>query len=277
VDPFPQRIVCLTEEPTEVLYSLGEERRIVGISAFTVRPARARREKKVVSGFTNANVAAIVALEPDLVVGFSDIQAEIAKELVGRGVEVWIANHRSVEGILAYVRRLGAIVGAMERAERLARELEEHVASVRASAAKLPRRPRVYFEEWDEPRISAIRWVSELIEVAGGVDVFAARSRGRLAKERLVAAGDGELRDEVVHAAPDVMLASRGPAGRRSRPCATANCTRSTRRRSCSRDRRRSPTDSTRSTRGSSRGRSAPSDADRREPPAHLPKSRPCR
>src|SRR5215475_3885102 len=132
-DGYPQRIVCLTEEPTEVLYALGEERRIVGISGFTVRPARARREKPKVSAFTSARIDDIVRLEPDLVIGFSDIQANIAQALIKRGVEVWISNHRSVAGILAYVRRLGAMVGAWEKAERFARELEAHVDRVRAA------------------------------------------------------------------------------------------------------------------------------------------------
>src|SRR5690348_10137355 len=144
----PHRIVCLTEEPTEVLYALGEERRIVGISGFTVRPPRARREKPKVSAFTSAKVEAILALEPDLAIGFSDIQADIAQALVKRGVEVWIANHRTVAGILGYVRRLGALVGATARAEAYARELEAKVQRVRAAAAGLARRPRVYFEEW---------------------------------------------------------------------------------------------------------------------------------
>src|SRR5687767_14370276 len=168
----PQRIACLTEEPTETHYRLGEEHRIVGISGFTVRPARARREKPKVSAFTSARVGEILKLEPDLVIGFSDNQADIAQALIKAGVEVWIANHRSVAGIVSYVRRLGAMVGAAECAQRLAAELEAHVQSVRAAAAKLPRRPRVYFEEWDEPQISAIGWVSELIGIAGGDDIF---------------------------------------------------------------------------------------------------------
>ena len=171
-DAYPQRIVCLTEEPTEVLYALGEERRIVGISGFTVRPPRARREKPKVSAFTSAKLDAITALAPDLAIGFSDIQADIAAELVRRGIEVWISNHRSVAGILAYVRRLGAMVGAHERAEAYARSLEAHLDAVRERAAALPRRPRVYFEEWDDPMITGIRWVAELVRIAGGDDVF---------------------------------------------------------------------------------------------------------
>src|SRR5262249_4975443 len=158
---FPERIVCLTEEPTEVLYAIGESQRIVGISGFTVRPPAARREKPKVSAFTSAKVDEILKLQPDLAIGFSDIQADIAQALIRHGVEVWISNHRSVAGILGYVRRLGAMVGAWEKSEAFAARLAAHVAAVRASAAALPRRPKVYFEEWDEPSISAIRWVSE--------------------------------------------------------------------------------------------------------------------
>ena len=144
-DAFPQRIVCLTEEPTEVLYALGEEHRIVGISGFTVRPPRARKEKPKVSAFTSAKVGEILALKPDLVIGFSDIQADIARELIHAGIEVWISNHRSVEGIVAYIRRLGAMVGAHVKAEHYAQRAEAHLAHVRAVAEQLPRRPKVYF------------------------------------------------------------------------------------------------------------------------------------
>ncbi len=177
---YPSRIICLTEEPTEVLYALGMEERIVGISGFTVRPARARREKPRVSAFTSAKVDRILELKPDFVVGFSDIQADIAQALIKSGIEVWISNHRSVDGILGYVRRLGALVGAATQAERYASELEAHVERVRQAAALLPRRARVYFEEWDEPLITGIRWVSELIGIAGGDDVFPERALLRL-------------------------------------------------------------------------------------------------
>lgn len=200
---YPERIVCLTEEPTEVLYALGEERRIVGISGFTVRPARARREKPKVSAFTSAKVDEIVRLAPDLVIGFSDMQAEIAEALVRRGVEVWIANHRSVAGILGYVRRLGALVGAGVKAERYAGELEAHLETVRAAGFALARRPRVYFEEWDDPMISAIGWVSELIAVAGGSDVFPERAACAMGRERILADPS-----EVVRRAPDIIVGS---------------------------------------------------------------------
>jgi iron complex transport system substrate-binding protein len=199
----PQRIVCLTEEPTEVLYALGEQHRIVGISGFTVRPPRARKEKPKVSAFTSAKIDRILALGPDMAIGFSDIQADIARELIRAGVEVWISNHRSVEGILAYIRRLGAMVGAADKAEDYARSLEAHVAQVRARGAALPRHPRVYFEEWDEPPISGIRWVAELIRIAGGEDLFPELAVESLAKNRILADPG-----EVVRRSPDVILAS---------------------------------------------------------------------
>lgn len=203
VDHYPQRIVCLTEEPTEVLYALGEEHRIVGISGFTVRPPRARKEKPKVSAFTSAKLDEIMALKPDFVVGFSDIQADIARELIKRGVEVWISNHRSVEQIVAYVRRLGAMVGAWEKADRYASGLEAHVEQVRAKAARLPRRPKVYFEEWDDPMISGIRWVSELVSIAGGDDIFPERASCALAKDRILADGH-----EVISRMPDIIIGS---------------------------------------------------------------------
>jgi iron complex transport system substrate-binding protein len=199
----PQRIVCLTEEPTEVLYALGEQDRIVGISGFTVRPPRARREKPKVSAFTSAKIGEILKLEPDFVVGFSDIQADIARELIAAGVEVWISNHRSVAEILDYIRRLGALVGAAARADELAGRAEEHIAQVEKAAARLERRPRVYFEEWDEPMISGIRWVAELIRSAGGDDVFPERAAQSLARNRIIADGD-----EVIRSAPDIIIGS---------------------------------------------------------------------
>ena len=199
----PQRIVCLTEEPTEVLYALGEDRRIVGISGFTVRPPRARKEKPKVSAFTSAKIDEILALRPDFVVGFSDIQADIAAALIRAGVEVWISNHRSVDGILDYVRRLGALVGVAERAQAYADELQRSLDAIARQAAALPRRPKVYFEEWDEPPITGIRWVAELIRLAGGDDVFPERAAASLARDRILA---DPL--EVVRRAPDLILGS---------------------------------------------------------------------
>lgn len=199
----PQRIVCLTEEPTEVLYAIGEQDRIVGISGFTVRPSRARKEKPKVSAFTSAKIGEILALRPDFVVGFSDIQAEIARELIAAGVEVWISNHRSVAGILDYIRRLGALVGAADAAEALARRAEQHIAQVQHAASRFSHRPRVYFEEWDEPMISGIRWVAELVRIAGGDDVFPELAAQSLAKHRIIA--DPQ---EIVRRAPDIVIGS---------------------------------------------------------------------
>jgi iron complex transport system substrate-binding protein len=210
-DRFPQRIVCLTEEPTEVLYALGEQQRVVGISGFTVRPARARREKPRVSAFTVAKIDRILELRPDFVIGFSDIQADIAQALIKHGIEVWISNHRSVPGILSYILRLGALVGAQEQAARYVAELETQLAGVRAEAAQLPRRPRVYFEEWDEPMISGIAWVSELIGMAGGDDVFPECAASSLAKGRIIADAA-----EVVRRRPDIIFGSW--CGKRFRP-----------------------------------------------------------
>ena len=203
IDRYPQRIVCLTEEPTEVLYALGQQHRIVGISGFTVRPPQARQEKPRVSAFTSAKIDRILDLKPDLAIGFSDMQADIAQALIKAGIEVWISNHRSVEGILGYVLRLGAMVGAADRARDYVQQLQQRMAAVRQRVAQLPRRPRVYFEEWDEPQISAIRWVSELVDIAGGYDIFPARARASLGRERIVA--DPQ---EVVRAAPDLIIGS---------------------------------------------------------------------
>jgi len=201
--PGPQRIVCLTEEPTEVLYTIGEQDRIVGISGFTVRPPRARREKPKVSAFTSAKIGEILKLEPDFVVGFSDIQADIARELIAAGVEVWISNHRSVAGILDYIGRLGALVGAADKAAALVRDASRHIAQVQNAASRLPRRPRVYFEEWDEPMISGIRWVAELARIAGGDDIFPERAEKSLARDRIIADPT-----EVIRRAPDIIFGS---------------------------------------------------------------------
>ena len=211
----PRRIVCLTEEPTEVLYALGLQDRIVGISGFTVRPPQARREKPKVSAFTSAKIDRILALRPDFVVGFSDIQADIAAELVRRGVEVWISNHRSVEGILDYVRRLGALAGAAEAAIAYADRLQRGLDEVAAAARALPHRPKVYFEEWDEPMISGIGWVAELVRIAGGDDIFPELAASSLARDRILA--DGQ---PVLDRAPDIILGSW--CGKKFRPAAVA-------------------------------------------------------
>jgi iron complex transport system substrate-binding protein len=199
---YPERIVCLTEETTETLYLLGEERRIAGISGYTVRPPRARREKPRVSAFLSAKQDAILALEPDLVLGFSDLQADIARDLAKAGLNVLLFNQRTVDEILSMVLVLASLVGAADRGSALAAQLEAGLSEVRAAAARLPRRPRVYFEEWDEPQISAIRWVSELVGIAGGDDVFAELSRSQAASGRIVQPA------AVIERAPDVMIAS---------------------------------------------------------------------
>jgi iron complex transport system substrate-binding protein len=200
---FPTRIVCLTEETTETLYLLGEEHRIVGISGFTVRPPRARREKPKVSAFTSAKIDRIVALAPDLVLGFSDLQADIAAQLVRAGIDVHVFNQRSVAEILRMIVTLGGMVGCERKAATLVAQLEEGVERVRQSAARFSRRPRVYFEEWDEPQISCIRWVSELIGIAGGDDVFPELARESLGRNRIIADPF-----EVPRRSPDVIFGS---------------------------------------------------------------------
>jgi iron complex transport system substrate-binding protein len=184
----PERIICLTEETVETLYLLSEDSRIVGISGYVVRPPRARREKPRVSAFTSADIPKILDLKPDLVLTFSDLQADIAAALIRAHVDVHAFNQRTVTQILDMIRTLGALVGAAERADRLASELAAKVSVARKRAARLRMRPRVYFEEWDEPMISGIGWVSELIEAAGGVDVFADRASCKSAKDRIVTA-----------------------------------------------------------------------------------------
>jgi len=198
---YPARIVCLTEETTETLYLLGEGERVVGVSAYTVRPPEAKQKPRV-SAFINANYERIEALEPDLVLGFSDLQADIASELVKRGYPVMIFNQRTVAEILQMIRVVGALVGAAARAEALADRLEMDLDFYRSAAATLPRRPRVFFEEWHEPLISGIRWVEELIEIAGGEPVFPELRDAGLGKERIVDPG------EVVRRAPDIIIAS---------------------------------------------------------------------
>ncbi len=197
----PSRIVCLTEETVETLYLLGEQDRIVGVSGYAVRPPRVRREKPRVSAFISADVAKILALEPDLVLTFSDLQAGIVADLIKAGLQVHAFNQRDIAGILAMIRTLGALVGAQERAEALAGSYELRLQEV-AKAARGKPRLRVYFEEWDEPMISGIRWVAELIEIAGGEDIFPELSTQKAAKDRIVAA------DAVREANPDLILAS---------------------------------------------------------------------
>lgn len=198
----PERIVCLTEEPTEILYLLGEERRIVGISAYTVRPDQARDAHPVVSAFIGGSVKKIKALKPDLVIGFSDIQAQLAHDLIKENLQVLIFNQRSLQEILEVILTLGRIVDRAQEAQVLVDQYILRLDDARARAEALSHRPRVYFEEWDEPRITAIQWVGELIELAGGQNVFAEKSQGKLANERFV--ND----QEILAADPEVICAS---------------------------------------------------------------------
>ena len=197
----PERIVCLTEETVETLYLLGAEDRIVGVTGYAVRPKRVRQEKPRVGAFTSADIPKILALDPDLVLTFSDLQGEIAAELLKAGVTVMGYNQRDVAGILAMIRHLGATVGLAVRADALARSYEARLAEV-AARAEGRARPVVYFEEWDEPMISGIRWVSELIEIAGGREAFPALAAEKSARDRILTS------DQVIAAAPDVIIAS---------------------------------------------------------------------
>lgn len=210
-DRHPRRIVCLTEETCDTLYLLGEQDRIVGISGFTVRPPQARRDKPRVAAFTSARLDRILALEPDLVLGFSDLQADIAAGLIRAGLAVHVFNQRTVAGILDMIQVLGALVGAGARAAELVAKLTADLDTIRDQAARLPRRPRVYFEEWDAPLISGIGWVSELIHIAGGEDCFADLATAQAAGGRLIADPG-----EVVRRSPELIIGSW--CGKRFRP-----------------------------------------------------------
>ncbi|SDU34195.1 cobalamin-binding protein [Halopseudomonas salegens] len=207
----PQRIVCLSTETCEVLYRLGEQDRIAGISGFTVHPPRARKEKPKVSAFTSAKTEKILALKPDLVLGYCDLQADIAAELAREGLEVHLFNQRDIQGIFQMIDTLGALVRSSDKAEQLIGELQQGLDQVQARGAALKARPKVYFEEWNEPLISGIRWVSELIEMAGGEDCFAELSHHARARQRFIT---DPL--EVVRRAPDIIVGSW--CGKRFRP-----------------------------------------------------------
>lgn len=196
---YPERIVCLTEETTEFLYLLGEEHRIVGISAYTCRPPVAKKEKPVVSAFIGGSVKKIKALNPDLVIGFSDVQADFAQELIKANLNVLITNQRSIQEILSTLALIGRIVGADEKAYALIERYSNRIEEIKARL-KDQWRPRVYFEEWDDPMITAISWVSELIEIAGGQNIFAEKSEGRASAERFVST------EVVIDRAPDVYI-----------------------------------------------------------------------
>ena len=198
----PQRIVCLTEETVETLYMLGEQHRIVGVSGYAVRPPQVRKEKPRVAAFISADIPKILALKPDLVLTFSDLQADIVADLIRANVPVHAFNQRDLAGIDAMIRMLGAMVGAGEKADALAASLRSRVEALRQKTGRNPHRPRVYFEEWDEPMISGIGWVSELIEAAGGTDVFPKLAQNKNAKDRIVPPAD------VIAAKPDIIIGS---------------------------------------------------------------------
>jgi iron complex transport system substrate-binding protein len=201
VADYPSRIVCLTEETTEVLYLLGEQDRIVGVSGYTCRPPEARKKPKV-SAFINARFDKIDALRPDLVLAFSDLQADIARELIRRGYPVYTFNQRSVAEILQMIRIVGALVGRAADGDALARTLEAGLQAIRDEASALPRRPRLFFEEWDEPLISGIRWVEELVEIAGAAPIFPELRHAALGKDRIVDPAT------VIERNPDIIVAS---------------------------------------------------------------------
>jgi iron complex transport system substrate-binding protein len=198
----PERIVCLTEETVETLYLLGEERRIAGVSGYAVRPPQVRKEKPRVSAFISADVPKILALQPDLVLTFSDLQADIAADLIRSNVAVHAFNQRDIAGILAMIRTLGALIGENAKGDALAESLATRLDRIRAQASALERHPRVYFEEWDEPMISGIGWVSELIGIAGGIDVFGDLSARKSAKDRIISS------EQVIAACPDIIVGS---------------------------------------------------------------------
>lgn len=198
----PNRIVCLTEETVETLYLLGEQDRIVGVSGYAVRPPQVRREKPRVSAFISADIPKVLALKPDLVLAFSDLQADIVADLVRAGVAVHVFNQRDIAGILAMIRTLGGLIGESSKANNLAGQFERRLADVAAASRAGATHPKVYFEEWDDPLISGIGWVSELIAIAGGEDIFPQLAKQKAAKDRIVAPED------VIAAQPDVILAS---------------------------------------------------------------------
>ncbi len=199
---LPQRIICLTTETVEVLYMLGEQDRIVGISGYTTRPTIARKEKPKVAAFTTAKIDKILNLKPDLVLGFSNLQADIAAELIKAGIEVHVFNQRSIEDILRMIVTTGRLVGATEKAESIIQSLQKQMATARKTASTLPRKPKIYFEEWNEPIMCSIRWAAELIEIAGGEDCFPELSQFHSARERIVTPA------QVLARMPDIIIGS---------------------------------------------------------------------
>ncbi len=203
MDYYPNRIVCLTEETTELLYILGEEERIVGISAFTKRPSRARKEKPIVSTFLDANVDEILKLKPDLVVGFSDIQANIAQKLIKNGVTVLVYNHRSVAEIFSFMVQFGSLIGKTDAVLGLVNSIKNRIGEIQKEVITYTNKPKVYFEEWYDPLITGIGWVSEIIQICGGIEAFPEKANQSLAKDRIL-----DNFDKVIERNPDIILAS---------------------------------------------------------------------
>jgi len=202
-EAYPSRIICLTEECTETLYLLKEEKRIIGISNYAVRPKRAREEKKVICSFINAKIDKIIDLKPDLVIGYSDIQADIAKKLIERGITVWINNYRSINGIKIMINQIGLLVGKQEQSLKIVQQIENNIKITQKKSSKMSSKPKVYFEEWFDPLISSIQWVTEIIEICGGVCIYDSKNSKSLAKERII-----KNENEIVKFNPDIILVS---------------------------------------------------------------------
>ena len=202
-EAYPKRIICLTEESTETLYLLKEESRIVGISKYTVRPKKAREEKQLVCSFINANLDKIISLSPDLVIGFSDIQADIAQKLIKKGISVWINNYRSIHGIKVMINQIGLLVGKHIEAITLVRKIENNIKKIENQNSKRVIKPKIYFEEWFDPLITSIKWVSEIIEICGGINIHDANNSKSLAKDRII-----NNDKDIIKFNPDIILAS---------------------------------------------------------------------
>ncbi len=202
-DAYPNRIICLTEECTETLYLLNEGKRIVGISNYAVRPKKARKEKKIICSFINADLNKIISLRPDLVIGYSDIQADIAQKLIKKGISVWINNYRSIKGIKKMINQIGLLVGKHLESIKLVNQIEKTIFEIKKINSKKKIKPKIYFEEWYDPLISSIKWVSEIIEICGGVNMQKARNSKSLANDRII-----KNENEIIKFNPDIILVS---------------------------------------------------------------------
>lgn len=202
-DSYPNKIICLTEECTETIYLLGEEERIVGISNYAVRPKRAREEKKVVCSFINANIEKIIDLKPDIVIGYSDIQAEIAHKLIKSGITVWINNYRSIKGIKIMISQIGLLVGKHSKSLKIISDIEKNIEEIKLISSKIKHKPKVYFEEWFDPLITSIKWVTEIIEICGGKNLYESKNSKSLAKDRII-----KNDNEILNYNPDIIFVS---------------------------------------------------------------------